>query len=103
MAKAVLVFDGIPGTCRECRLWAEDSFGGFYCSGTAFDEESYKKGRVRLDRKPDWCPLRVLPEKREEEMLFCNARGDATGVQMDYRAQGWNDCIDMIEGSGEDG
>ena len=36
-------------------------------------------------RKPDWCPLKELPEK----MKYCN--GTYNG-----QVKGWNDCIDKI-------
>lgn len=38
--------------------------------------------------KPDWCPLRELPERSDHPEHCDNGRFDA----------GWNGCLDAIEG-----
>ena len=78
MAKAVLVTDMPEQVCQKCTL----------CYETENDDEYLccAVGKLLPDgAKPDWCPLRELPERSEH----CdNGRFDA----------GWNACLDAIEG-----
>ena len=61
MAKAVLIMDEMPECCADCSC-------GYFESGTkklnlicgATGEDANNVG------KPDWCPLRELPEKIPE-------------------------------------
>lgn len=55
MAKAVLVMD-MPESCDRCRFKLNVPRNRSYCyiSQHSCDKEC---------RKPDWCPLRELPEK----------------------------------------
>ena len=67
MTKAVLLIDMPKQVCQGCTL----------CYGTKNDDEYMccATGRIVPDgEKPDWCPLRKLPEKGE----------------------GWNACLDEI-------
>lgn len=72
MAKAVLVMD-MPENCFKCKLqnWAN-------CKIT----NKCHVGECR----PDWCPLRELPEKANHPAYCDNGRFD----------KGWNACLDMI-------
>ncbi len=86
MSKLVLVID-TPENCYSCclhepiRNWA-------YCA-------------VKLKRiedssvKPDWCPLKPLPEKDD----FVNVPHDEyyTGYH-----DGWDNCIDEITGGNDE-
>ena len=79
MAKAVLIID-MPENCTECP--AMGMFYGFHscknvCEGVG---------------RPDWCPLRGLPE-RENKMT------DADDLGRDYvrgTMDGWNACLDAL-------
>lgn len=83
MAKAVLIMDEMPECCADCSC-------GYFESGTkklnlicgATGEDANNVG------KPDWCPLRELPEKSAHPEHCDNGRFDA----------GWNGCLDAIEG-----
>lgn len=80
MAKAVLVMDN-PEDCTMCKFW------------NSKDDECYATGVEELslnseEAKPDWCPLRELPEKSDHPEHCDNGRFDA----------GWNGCLDAIEG-----
>lgn len=63
MSKSILVID-TPECCCQCRFSGAD---GDYCclkenmvsDSNAISEEEY------LNKKPDWCPLQELPEKRK--------------------------------------
>ena len=74
MPKAVLVID-IPESCPDCRffesVWSE-------CYAIS---EQYNRGVMTEEAKPDWCPLRELPEKEHNDNGY-----DA----------GWNACLDEI-------
>lgn len=80
MPKAVLVMD-MPEDCTMCKFW------------NSKDDECYATGVEELslnseEAKPDWCPLRELPEKSAHPEHCDNGRFDA----------GWNGCLDAIEG-----
>ncbi len=80
MKKAILVMD-MPENCVGCPLSAESSDEYIqYCTGTddKIDDFFYSK------RKPDWCPLKELPERKDD---------DADYALYDL---GWNACIDEI-------
>ena len=84
MSKSVLVID-TPESCRSCYL------RGFtlnlqYCRGKLKDIKD-------VSTKPDWCPLKPLPEKKEYIVPIDNVES-----QKDIIAVGWNACIDEITG-----
>lgn len=84
MGKSILVID-TPEACCQCKFSGSD---GDYCcikenlvsSGNQISEEEY------LNKKPDWCPLRDIPEKADHPDYCDNGRYD----------NGWNDCLDHI-------
>nr|DAL18232.1 MAG TPA_asm: hypothetical protein [Caudoviricetes sp.] len=81
MSKSVLVID-TPENCRSCYL------RGFtlnlqYCRGKLKDIKD-------TSVKPDWCPLKPLPEKNTTE-------NDMTDYQCGM-VDGRNQCIDEITG-----
>ena len=59
MAKAVLVMDMPEQTCQMCTLCYEtENDDEYLCCAT---------GKILPDgEKPDWCPLRELPEHEED-------------------------------------
>lgn len=85
MSKAILVLDKMPDVCVNCPLC--DPYSD--CCVTGKDASSSETKRM------DFCPLRSLPEK----IQVC-LEGDEwdEGIM-----RGWNDAIEAIEGSGEDG
>lgn len=86
MSKAVLVMN-MPECCADCPcsfFERDNPIFNLICGVT--QEDAYNVGR------PDWCPLRELPE-RETEMT------DADDLGNDYvrgTMDGWNNCLDMI-------
>lgn len=84
MPKAVLVID-IPESCPDCRffesVWSE-------CYAIS---EQYNRGVMTEEAKPDWCPLRELPEK----MKVCGKYPQPDGITPSYKV-GWNACLDEI-------
>ena len=85
MSKSVLVID-TPENCRSCYL------RGFtlnlqYCRGKLKDIKD-------TSIKPDWCPLKLLPEK--------DTKNHFPDEFEDGYAAGWNGCIDEITGESSD-
>jgi hypothetical protein len=89
MAKAILVMD-MPVDCKQCvfcrglnacklkKYLVRDKI----CTVYTVDKQIMEGG------KPDWCPLRELPERSDHPEHCDNGRFDA----------GWNGCLDAIEG-----
>lgn len=78
MPKAVLVMDMPEQVCQKCTLCYETEDDEYLCCAV---------GKLVPDgEKPDWCPLRELPEKANHPAYCDNGRFD----------KGWNACLDMI-------
>lgn len=86
MPKAILVMD-MPENCFKCKLqnWAN-------CKIT----NKCHVGECR----PDWCPLRELPEKKET--VHSQECYDNSYWSDEMRA-GWNNCLDTILENGLSG
>lgn len=80
MSKSVLVTD-TPENCGKCKFISE-----FWC-------RAMNGRRVpNNDVIPDWCPLKPLPEEKEEE--YWRSRFSLAWIR------GWNTCISKITGGG---
>lgn len=91
MAKAVLVMEN-PESCFGCNF--------LYCDGdTNLDSCQAREEARPVDsetyKKPDWCPLRKLPERMEVCGTY-NAAYYAKGGKMPSYKTGWNACLDEI-------
>lgn len=87
MSKSVLVID-TPEDCYSCylRMVSRDLH---FCKA--------KSRRIKdVCTKPDWCPLKPLPEKKSTTAPVSNYE-----VQKNLFAAGWNNCIDKITGGGK--
>lgn len=85
MAKAVLVMD-MPECCADCYCgyFERDTKElNLVCGATGEDANNVGK--------PDWCPLRELPEKME----VCGKYPQPGKPIPSYRF-GWNACLDEI-------
>ena len=81
MAKAVLVMD-MPKCCYQCPCFSITECRAYKC-GTKVDNDR---------TKPYWCPLKPMPEKREEKYA------KDVGLRDSGFIDGWNACIDAICG-----
>lgn len=98
MSKSVLVID-TPENCYDC------PFGTAYCGELEYEglcelaycldydvflmtEEHYD---CESKSRPDWCPLKPLPEKKEYIVPIDNVES-----QKDIIAVGWNTCLREI-------
>lgn len=85
MSKSVLLIE-TPESCRSCYLCGF-TLNLHYCRGK-------KKDIKDTSVKPDWCPLKPLPEKMT---------GVAQTDHWNSIKAGWNACIDEItEGNVDD-
>ena len=88
MSKAMLIID-MPKKCGDCPLYRIEA-GNELCA-PKITTTSIEGKLVVAYKKPDWCPLKEVPEKQEN--LPANIYRD-----------GWNACIDKIlKGSEENG
>lgn len=95
MAKAVLVMN-MPESCDMCDFVDDEQpprYGEktLYCGvpGMGNDVTDY------IACRPDWCPLRELPERMEVCGTY-NAAYYAKGGKMPSYKTGWNACLDEI-------
>ena len=81
MAKAVLVMDMPEQVCQKCTLCYETKDDEYMCCAT---------GKLLPDgEKPDWCPLRELPEHK----LTIGTESESDRILMNA---GYNACLDEI-------
>lgn len=78
MAKAVLVMD-MPESCDECRVVR--MVNGYYICQA-------KRNLRRSKKRPGWCPLRELPERKKADTDLLTME---SGI-----VDGWNACLDEI-------
>ena len=83
MAKAVLVMDMPEQVCQKCTLCYEtENDDEYLCCAT---------GKLVPDgAKPDWCPLRELPEKIPE------LKSGYEEISKSIHRDGWNACFGKV-------
>lgn len=84
MSKAILVID-MPSSCSECPCC--------YIPRCEVLEKPLKTSEI-YECKPDWCPLRELPEKNTKK--YSDGYKYGKGYQ-----NGYNACIDELKGEEE--
>ena len=91
MAKALLVMD-IPECCADCCCGYFERYTkelNLVCGATGEDANNVGK--------PDWCPLRELPERKEEfELRECKGSVKGTWKVPLIENKGFNACLDEI-------
>lgn len=86
MSKAVLIMD-MPESCLKCQIGENTSNQLETCiicpitEKCAIDDEAAAR--------PNWCPLRELPEKKDYVIL-------SDGSPLHAWGNGWNACLDAI-------
>lgn len=91
MSKGIIVVE-IPKKCADCSIELYDDglyIDGFRCMGM---DQELSTEEYRRSGKPDWCPIRPMPEKAFHEDYCDNGRYD----------KGWNDCLREIGGIDND-
>lgn len=96
MSKSVLVID-TPDACIDCPMCFRSdkiTIGEFEykqlhsCRYTPSSEEDVYLEDI-LRKKPDWCPLKEIPKKKNYGCL-------SEGSSLVAWGNGWNACIDEI-------
>ena len=80
MKKAILVID-VPEKCGDCVC-------AYFTEGCYFDRCDMTGKEINFGTKPDWCPLRPLPERK-----VVTADDTTASVAIKF---GWNNCLDEI-------
>lgn len=78
--KGIIVVD-IPDDCRLCPAYDSEVN---YCS--CVDK------KILEVKKPDWCPIKPMPEKKNAPKKVCSI----PGVHYVGWANGWNCCVEEI-------
>lgn len=86
MSKAVLVMD-MPSSCEECIL---KNYVGKDCDVVCEVKGMTQSYEDAYKGKPIWCPLRELPEKKEDN--------SANTESFACFKLGYNACIDELLG-----
>ena len=91
MRKSVLVID-TPENCLDCQFCHELDEGVEACCSISDDDKDTSLMK-KIDceygycqGKPDWCPLKELPNKKNWGEIF------------NGNVKGWNDCLKEIIG-----
>ena len=88
MSKSVLVME-TPENCYSCYL------------RRIINDFTFCKVKLRqiedTNTKPDWCPLKPLPEKMKVTGIYNGEYFKAGGKPPSYKV-GWNACINEITG-----
>lgn len=99
MSKSVLVLE-TPESCLDCQFCHELDEGVEACC-SIMDDGKDKSLMKKIDceygyckGKPDWCPLKPLPKKKEE-------RDWRSKLSLEW-VRGWNTCISKITGGNAD-
>lgn len=90
--KSILIID-TPDKCEECPLiyW---TISGWACKPT--------KSMIDEDVKPNWCPLKHLPQKKNGDDLYERYGSWTPSDEKEvYYRVGFNDCLDEITGEVE--
>ena len=85
--KAILVID-MPNNCEECKIIYLQGHGESIC-----DSGDWSK-------RPSWCPLKLLPDKKELANYLPFEDYPQQIRLMDF-VNGWNACIEEITGETE--
>jgi hypothetical protein len=90
MSKAILIID-MPNSCNECKIRFDDEYSNWCPYDNPEPNGVWKY--VENGTKPNWCPLKSVPEKQKiSPYHFCN------NMCCTEREKGWNDCINEILG-----
>ena len=100
MSKCVLVMD-MPSSCSKCDFQAmnvRDNPICILCTESCVEQfktkDEYKRINTDLRTKPEWCPLKPMPEK--VETFNCEELCDVDDWYDSGYHNGYNACIDEI-------
>lgn len=91
MSKAMLVLDEMPNSCIECPCRTKNLKDEDVCN--CLYENNKLKLYDLMHKKPDWCPLKEIPEKQIRDYPWHLYDRYILGYD-----DGWDNCIDEILG-----
>ena len=98
MAKGFILVD-MPKTCLDCRFCIEVHEGiEAYCAlkNNSYNHDEFKEIDVSYPQeKPDWCPIRVLPERKKPIALRVSPLIKEQYSEFD---SGYNACLEGDNG-----
>ena len=92
MSKSILVID-TPTCCNECSLMCKDEYSYFCPVRCDENKTDIYDDYIKFHKKPSWCPLKPLPQKRIEGGTWM-----MSGYSADDFVVGYNVCINEILG-----
>lgn len=95
MSKGYILVN-VPERCSMCRYMYRTNEDYCFCKaeGRGFDYQVNEFMQSKPKGKPDWCPIRELPEKKEPTQFPISPF--LPWQYTDYD-KGWNDCIKQME------
>ncbi len=88
MSKAAIIVE-MPQCCHECRFWFSKA-----TEPVKYRCMAAQKYIDNLGGKPNWCPLRDLPERKA--VIGIDGATGIKELELHGRQKGWNACIDKI-------
>lgn len=98
MAKAILIMD-MPERCTKCplALILPQKDGLALCLARQKNGQEEYNPKHEKSWRPDWCPLRELPKRKEEfELRECKGSVKGTWKVPLIENKGFNACLDEI-------
>ena len=96
MAKGIIVVNATE-RCNQCKFWFAKSTMPIKYMCMARQKEITEKNLN--ENKPDWCPIKPLPEKLPEHEPVAYKDSDDNWVNRMKRLPehcGWNACLDVL-------
>lgn len=90
--KAILVIE-TPKRCSMCEFLKRTDEKYCYCGRLGFDYQINEYMTSTPKGKPDWCPVKNIPEKKKPRRIYDNNLGHFHVSAFD---KGFNKCIDEI-------
>ena len=75
-------YDKIPKNCNECGMYYTSALGGFGC---VVSHRFISENAANKRKKPDWCPIKPIPEKMKFYGEYPQPDGFLPSVKI-----GWN-------------
>ena len=98
MMKGIIVVD-MPESCERCQFSHNRIGNNHYCYiNESIGNNDAFSDPISTDQyysKPDWCPIKPIPERKMCSKSIC------IETEEYYQRKGFNACLDEIERSAE--
>lgn len=92
MSKSILIID-TPERCSMCEFLKNTDEEYCYCGRLGFDYQVNEYMMSTPKGKPDWCPLKEVPDKKKHNRTLDE---NACYYHISDFDKGYNKCIDEI-------